>query len=715
MKDIFTMIFELSCYGALVAVVVFGLKKLLGSRVSAVTHYALWFVLLLRLCVPLVPVSSFHTDSISVNNSYVQNAQTVSIGSNEAIAPNESAFAGRIDIENSTEEQKSPDIATIASVIYSFGLFGSIIWVAYICVRERREWVDIQMPKGVLDTFEQEYVRSGWSNHVSVVAAKCASPHVSGFLYPRIVIPESLLQKEMPEEVMRAVFRHEFGHLTQGDFWTWKLVTVLQVVHWFNPILWFAFRRMRADAELACDTRIMRGEDHTQRIQYGSALLFVAQQSGGRTGQLLSFSHHPLKQRVAMILSGRELPKHYVVRACALPVLLSVILLIPNFQEQSIHSVPWVIEEDGLYISSADQESLVKTQFPSDQLSMLQDEESPAYVYADSAHIVVCTNTTPINLMVSLDEGKTWETTMLPYAFPNKLFMGFSSQKSGWMFLEHSNQTTQVDHTFMITADGGRTWAKKSLPTYLRTADWNDILFVNQNEGYICCEQTNSNPGGLYRTQNAGETWQFVNLPITANLAKNTHVIDVEDFDDSLLLTTATIERVGEEYFAALHKYVSTDKNLQVWELCNEEMQEIFLEQKAITLISDTGYQLTLPYFWNGHICNVPSGDRIFSLYESYNYNILNHQFPNDRYGYVLSIWAIPLTRASQEQRTSDFTIGEDNRYCFIINETGGINCAKDPLAVAYYRMMTEDFSWIFQKFTEKNHLRVNPNCYVYE
>lgn len=712
MTDIFTMIFELSCYGALVAVVVFGLKKLLGSRVSAVTHYALWFVLLLRLCVPLVSVSSFRTDSISVNNSYVQNVQTVS---NEAIAPNESAFTGREDAANSTEEQRSHDLITLASVIYSIGLFGGIFCVAYTCVRERREWVDIQIPKSVLDTFEQERVRSGWSNHVSVVAAKCASPHVSGFLYPRIVIPESLLQEETSEEVMRAVFRHEFGHLTQGDFWTWKLVTTLQVVHWFNPILWSAFRRMRADAELACDTRIMRGEDCTQRIQYGSALLFVAQQSGGRKDQLLSFSHHPLKQRVAMILSGRELPKHYVVRACALPVLLSMIMLIPNFQEQSIHSVPWVIGEDGLYISSADQESLVKTQFPRDQLSILQDEKTPAYVYADSAHIVVCTNTTPINIMVSLDEGKTWEATTLPYAFPNKLFMGFSSQKDGWMFLEHSNQMTQVDHAFMITTDSGRTWTKRSLPTYLRAADWNDILFVNQNEGYICCEQTNSNPGGLYRTQNAGETWQFVNLPTTANLAKNTHVIDVEAFDDTLLLTMATIERVGEEYVATLYKYKSTDKNLQVWELCNEEMQQIYLDQKAITLISDTGYHLTLPYFWNGHICNVPSGDQIFSLYESYNYNILNDRFPNDRYGYVLSIQAIPLARASQEQRTSEFTIGEDNRYCFIINEAGGINCASDALAVAYYRMVTKDFSWIFQKFAEENHLRVNPNCYVYE
>lgn len=115
-----------------------------------------------------------------------------------------------------------------------------------------------------------------------------------------------------------------------------------------------------------------------------------------------------------MILSGRELSRHYAARACALPVLLSMIMLIPNLHEPSIHSVPWVIGEDGLYVSSLDQTSLVKTQFPSDRLSMLQNEDAPAYVYADSARIIVCTNTTPINFMLSLDGRKTWETKTLP-------------------------------------------------------------------------------------------------------------------------------------------------------------------------------------------------------------------------------------------------------------------------------------------------------------
>lgn len=714
MTDIFTMIFELSCYGALTAVIIFGLKRLLGNWVSAVAHYMLWFVLLLRLCIPLVTISVFNTASTSVNNSYVQNIQALSA---EEIVQSGSSSIKMRDAESVTEDQKrtgSANLIPVARVIYDIGLIGGIFCVAYTWVRERREWADTQIPRSILDLFEQERAQSGWANNVNVAAAKCSSPHISGFLCPRIIIPERLLEEETPEEVLRAVFRHEFGHLTQGDFWTWKLVTVLQVIHWFNPILWLAFRRMRADAELACDTRIMRGEDRTQRIQYGSALLFVAQRCGREKDRQLSFSHHPLKQRVKMILSGRELSRHYVARACALPVLLSMIMLIPNFHEPSIHSVPWVIGEDGLYVSSLDQTSLVKTQFPSDRLSMLRNEDAPAYVYADSAHIIVCTNTTPIKFMLSLDGGKTWETKTLPYAFPDKFFMGFSSQKNGRMFLEHSSQTGTTDHTFLATSDGGRTWTKRNLPSYLRAADWNDILFVNQNEGYICCEQTNDNPGGLYRTQNAGETWQFVNVPIAANLAQNTHIIDIENFDNTLLLTTATAELVGQEYVATVHKYVSTDKNLQAWELCNEGMQKTFLSQKTITLISDTGYQLILPYFWNGHICNVPSEDQLFSLYESYNYNIPTND-PQFRYGYVLSIQAIPLTRASQEQRISDFTIGEDDTYCFIINESGGVNSANDALAVSYYSMVTKDFSWIFQKFAEQNHLKINPNCYIYQ
>lgn len=118
-------------------------------------------------------------------------------------------------------ERLSAQTSWSVNTIYT--LIGGIFCVAYTCIRERREWVNTQMPRSVLDLFEQERAQYGRSNNVNIAAAKCSSPHISGFLCPRSMIPERLLEEEMPEEVLRAVFRHEFGHLTQGDFWTWKL------------------------------------------------------------------------------------------------------------------------------------------------------------------------------------------------------------------------------------------------------------------------------------------------------------------------------------------------------------------------------------------------------------------------------------------------------------------------------------------------------------
>jgi beta-lactamase regulating signal transducer with metallopeptidase domain len=54
-------------------------------------------------------------------------------------------------------------------------------------------------------------------------------------------------------EELRFVFLHELAHVRRRDILMSWLMALLQVVHWFNPLVWFAFSRWRADRELACD------------------------------------------------------------------------------------------------------------------------------------------------------------------------------------------------------------------------------------------------------------------------------------------------------------------------------------------------------------------------------------------------------------------------------------------------------------------------------
>jgi beta-lactamase regulating signal transducer with metallopeptidase domain len=79
-----------------------------------------------------------------------------------------------------------------------------------------------------------------------------ASPALFGLFRLRLLLPVGMAEKFSPRE-MRYIFLHELAHVKRGDLWLNWLVTALQLVHWFNPLVWLAFARLRADRELACD------------------------------------------------------------------------------------------------------------------------------------------------------------------------------------------------------------------------------------------------------------------------------------------------------------------------------------------------------------------------------------------------------------------------------------------------------------------------------
>jgi len=90
-------------------------------------------------------------------------------------------------------------------------------------------------------------------NHRRYCERQNQEPALFGFVRPRLLLPQGMLETYSLEN-LRYVFIHELAHLRQRDIYLGWLMALLQVVHWFNPLMWFAFGRMRADRELACDT-----------------------------------------------------------------------------------------------------------------------------------------------------------------------------------------------------------------------------------------------------------------------------------------------------------------------------------------------------------------------------------------------------------------------------------------------------------------------------
>jgi hypothetical protein len=87
---------------------------------------------------------------------------------------------------------------------------------------------------------------------------------------------------------------------------------VLQVLHWFNPLVWFGFSRMRADRELACDALALAHLGKVPAESYGETIIKVVENlvrpPRARAVLALSADKRQLQERMRMIAAYRGRP-----------------------------------------------------------------------------------------------------------------------------------------------------------------------------------------------------------------------------------------------------------------------------------------------------------------------------------------------------------------------------------------------------------------------
>jgi beta-lactamase regulating signal transducer with metallopeptidase domain/HEAT repeat protein len=104
-----------------------------------------------------------------------------------------------------------------------------------------------------------------------VVVAESASvtvPIVCGVWRPSIVMPADAAR--WSDERRRVVILHELAHIKRRDCLTQSVAQLVCAAYWFNPIVWLAARRMRAERERACDDFVLaageKGPDYAAHL-----------------------------------------------------------------------------------------------------------------------------------------------------------------------------------------------------------------------------------------------------------------------------------------------------------------------------------------------------------------------------------------------------------------------------------------------------------------
>ena len=102
-----------------------------------------------------------------------------------------------------------------------------------------------------------------------------SSAFVYGVFRPFIVLPEKLKQEDS-----RCIILHEATHIRRFDPQKKILAYLACAIHWFNPLVWLAFRLFNSDIEMACDETVLRFAEISP-IVYSQALLNSTAQRKG--------------------------------------------------------------------------------------------------------------------------------------------------------------------------------------------------------------------------------------------------------------------------------------------------------------------------------------------------------------------------------------------------------------------------------------------------
>lgn len=76
-----------------------------------------------------------------------------------------------------------------------------------------------------------------------------------GLLRPQVLVPRHA--PEWTPECVRVVLGHELAHIRRFDWVVQLAAEALRALLWFNPLLWIACTRLRAESEQACDDEVL--------------------------------------------------------------------------------------------------------------------------------------------------------------------------------------------------------------------------------------------------------------------------------------------------------------------------------------------------------------------------------------------------------------------------------------------------------------------------
>ena len=262
-------------------------RRLFKGKISSRLQYALWILVAVRLLIP-VNLGNSILSIENITNQVAIHQQTNVEVQNEATPDRTEEFPDRIKVFDSIEvmnhsgnaelyleesqntskvDQQSakPTIRLeLKEILFTVWLFGFFLVAATFVISNAVFARRIKNTKILLEDCNEKL-----PVYQSIAVE---APCLFGLIRPGIYVTTEVAEDE---NILHHAVAHELTHYEQGDQW-WSLIRcICLTLHWYNPLVWWAAKLSKQDAELSCDEATIRKLGEEERAAYGKTLIWL--------------------------------------------------------------------------------------------------------------------------------------------------------------------------------------------------------------------------------------------------------------------------------------------------------------------------------------------------------------------------------------------------------------------------------------------------------
>ena len=284
-SPIFYKVLYMSIIGILVGIFILCIRKILDKKISPKWKCFIWLLLVFSLIFPI---------KINIQNKYT-NAEILSISGLIEPIKNISNDINPSELDNSKSEQKENNkenfeeavverknnnisiknliLNIIIPSIWILGITLNLIFLILGNIKINKNLKGKLYNDKTLNNLINECKNIiGVKKKINIIVQNFKrTPSIIGIFNPKILVTnEFLLQNDTTKKY---IIMHELSHYKRKDLIFNYVILLITIIHWFNPLIWLFFKKIRQDIELATDEMVLNKLKKDEKKEYGRTLI----------------------------------------------------------------------------------------------------------------------------------------------------------------------------------------------------------------------------------------------------------------------------------------------------------------------------------------------------------------------------------------------------------------------------------------------------------